>query len=90
MLRLDQYLEGTIDLHCHVYPEMTLEHEARQAVELGALVELCALQTISLNQHIAPSTLVEIVTAVGRRELRVLHRCLHGFGAGPGHTIDSV
>lgn len=29
-MKLDELLAGTIDLHCHVYPEMTLEHEARQ------------------------------------------------------------
>lgn len=29
-MRLDELVVGTIDLHCHVYPEMTLEHEARQ------------------------------------------------------------
>ena len=29
-MKLDELVAGTIDLHCHVYPEMTLEHEARQ------------------------------------------------------------
>jgi len=29
-VKLDDLVVGTIDLHCHVYPEMTLEHEARQ------------------------------------------------------------
>ncbi len=29
-MKLDELVVGTIDLHCHVYPELTLEHEARQ------------------------------------------------------------
>ncbi len=29
-MKLDELVVGTFDLHCHVYPEMTLEHEARQ------------------------------------------------------------
>ena len=29
-MRLDELVVGTIDLHCHVYPEITLEHEGRQ------------------------------------------------------------
>ncbi len=55
-MKLDELLVGTIDLHCHVYPEMTLEHEARQDdIELieGAL--RARMGGVLLKSHFWPT-----------------------------------
>ena len=55
-MKLDELVVGTIDLHCHVYPEMTLEHEARQDdVELieGAL--RARMGGVLLKSHFWPT-----------------------------------
>jgi len=55
-MKLDELVVGTIDLHCHVYPEMTLEHEARQDdIELieGALQ--ARMGGVLLKSHFWPT-----------------------------------
>ena len=55
-MKLDELMVGTIDLHCHVYPEMTLEHEARQDdIELidGAL--RARMGGVLLKSHFWPT-----------------------------------
>lgn len=55
-MRLDQYLEGAIDLHCHVYPEMTLEHEARQDdVSLVEGMQAAGMGGVVLKSHFWPT-----------------------------------
>lgn len=71
-MRLDQYLEGAIDLHCHVYPEMTLEHEARQDdVNLVGGMQAAGMGGVVLKSHFWPT--VERAYYLGQRvpDLRV-------------------
>lgn len=65
-MRLDQYLEGAIDLHCHVYPEMTLEHEARQDdVSLVEGMQGAGMGGVVLKSHFWPT--VERAYYLGQR-----------------------
>lgn len=71
-MRLDRYLEGAIDLHCHVYPEMTLEHEARQDdVSLVEGMQAVGMGGVVLKSHFWPT--VERAYYLGQRvpDLRV-------------------
>lgn len=55
-MKLDELVVGAIDLHCHVYPEMTLEHESRQDdIELidGAL--RARMGGVLLKSHFWPT-----------------------------------
>jgi hypothetical protein len=53
---LDRFLEGAFDLHCHVYPEMTLEHEARQDdVSLLAGMQAAGMGGVVLKSHFWPT-----------------------------------
>lgn len=55
-MRLDQYLRGAVDLHCHVYPEMTLEHEARQDdVSLVEGQQAAGMAGVVLKSHFWPT-----------------------------------
>ena len=52
---LDQLLKGAYDLHCHVYPEMALEHEARQD-DIGQLAGMQAAgMGVVLKSHFWPT-----------------------------------
>lgn len=53
---LDQLLKGAFDLHCHVYPEMTLEHEARQD-DTGQLagMQAAGMGGVVLKSHFWPT-----------------------------------
>jgi hypothetical protein len=71
---LDRFLEGAFDLHCHVYPEMTLEHEARQDdVSLLAGMQAAGMGGVVLKSHFWPT--VDRCYYLGRI-------CGHGTGAG--------
>lgn len=63
---LDQLLEGAFDLHCHVYPEMTLEHEARQD-DIGQLagMQAAGMGGVVLKSHFWPT--VDRCYYLGRR-----------------------
>lgn len=55
-MRLDRFLEGAFDLHCHVYPEMTLEHEARQDdVSQLAGMQAAGMGGVVLKSHFWPT-----------------------------------
>lgn len=83
-MRLDELLEGAVDLHCHVYPEMTLEHEARQDDEaLVAGVQAAGMAAVVLKSHFWPT--VERAYYLGRRftEVRVVGSItLNGVAGG--------
>ncbi len=65
-MRLDHLLVGAVDLHCHVYPEMTLEHEARQDDDaLVAGVQAAGMAGVVLKSHFWPT--VERAHYLGRR-----------------------
>jgi hypothetical protein len=53
---LDDLLKGAFDLHCHVYPEMTLEHEARQD-DIGQLsgMQAAGMGGVVLKSHFWPT-----------------------------------
>ncbi len=55
-MKLDELVVGTIDLHCHVYPEMTLEHEARQDdIELIEGAVRARMGGVLLKSHFWPT-----------------------------------
>ena len=55
-MKLDQFLEGVFDLHCHVYPETGLEHEAR--LDDPGLIEAmrqAGMGGVILKSHLWPT-----------------------------------
>ena len=57
MSRLDDLIVGAFDLHCHVYPEISLEQETRlDDVEQLAAAERAGVAGVVLKSHIWPTT----------------------------------
>jgi hypothetical protein len=55
--RLDDLLVGSYDLHCHVYPEVSLEQETRlDDIEQMAAAERAGVAGVVLKSHIWPTT----------------------------------
>ena len=55
-MKLDDLMAGTIDLHCHIYPEMTLDHEARQDdIDLIAGALRARMGGVLLKSHFWPT-----------------------------------
>jgi hypothetical protein len=83
-MRLDQLIVGAVDLHCHVYPEMTLEHEARQDDDaLVAGVQAAGMAGVVLKSHFWPT--VERAHHLGKRfpDVRVVGSItLNGVAGG--------
>jgi hypothetical protein len=56
MAKLDELIEGAFDLHCHVYPEISLEAEARNDdVGLVQGVEEAGMGGLVLKSHLWPT-----------------------------------
>ena len=56
MAKLDELIRGAFDLHCHVYPEVSLEQEARHDdVGLVQGVEDAGMAGLVLKSHLWPT-----------------------------------
>ena len=56
MTDLDDLIKGAWDLHCHCYPELSLEHRARQDdVEMVSAIASRGMAGVVLKSHLWPT-----------------------------------